>query len=217
MALDCAKRGGEGIMKGQFFPYKDENVSKSFPLVTYALIAINVVAFLWSLGDFENIISGYGFIPADFALLTLFTSMFLHGGFGHIFGNMWYLYLFGDNVEDRLGKARYIVFYLLSGIAAALVHYLTGPSSIIPTIGASGAISGVLGAYLVFFPKVRVHVASYYYSGTVPASAMIGFWFVLQLLLGTASLVGTGSGIAFWAHVGGFAFGYAVARIIAGK
>jgi len=205
----------KGMMKGQFFPYKDENVAKSFPAVTYALIAINVAAFLWSLSDFEHTISAYGFVPADFVLLTLFTSMFLHGGFGHIFGNMWYLYLFGDNVEDRFGKVKYVIFYLLSGLAAALVHYLTDINSTVPTIGASGAISGVLGAYLVFFPKVHVHVASYYYGGTVPAYAMIGFWFVLQLILGTVSLVGgQGSGIAFWAHIGGFAFGYAAAKII---
>ena len=208
MALD------KGSMKGQFFPYKDENVAKSFPAVTYALIAINVAVFLWSLSDFEHIISAYGFVPVNFVLLTLFTSIFLHGGVGHIFGNMWYLYLFGDNVEDRLGKAKYIVFYVLSGLAAALAHYLTDPSSIVPTIGASGAISGVLGAYLVLFPKVRVHVASYYYSGTVPASALVGFWFLLQLILGTASLAGSGSGIAFWAHIGGFVFGYAAAKVM---
>lgn len=221
MALETKRRTevrqiirSKGRMKGQFFPYKDENVAKSFPAVTYALIAINVAAFLWSLADFEHIIVAYGFVPANFVLLTLFTSMFLHGGVGHIFGNMWYLYLFGDNVEDRLGKVRYIIFYLLSGLAAVFVHFITDPSSAVPTIGASGAISGVLGAYLVFFPKVRVHVASYYYSGTVPASVMIGFWFILQLILGTASLAGTGSGIAFWAHIGGFAFGYVAAKIM---
>lgn len=200
-------------MKGQFFPYKDENPSKTFPAVTYALIIINVAVFLFSLTDFENVIRTYGFVPVNVALLTLVTSMFLHGGLDHIFGNMWYLHLFGDNVEDRFGKIKYVAFYLLSGLAAALVHYLTDPSSAIPTIGASGAISGVLGAYLVFFPAVRVHVASYFYSGTVPASAMIGLWFILQLLLGTASLAGRGSGIAFWAHVGGFVFGYAAARL----
>ncbi len=200
-------------MKGQFFPYKDENVSKSFPVVTISLIIINAAIFLLSLMDFEGVIARYGFVPADFVLITLFTSMFLHGGFDHIFGNMWYLYLFGDNVEDRLGKAKYIIFYLLSGLAAVFVHYLTNPTSAVPTIGASGAISGVLGAYLALFPKVRVHVASYYYSGTIPASLMIGLWFALQLMFGVASLAGRGSGIAFWAHIGGFAFGYAVARI----
>jgi len=201
-------------MKGQFFPYKDENVSKTRPYVTYALIIINVVVFFWSLFDYENIINAYGFKPADFAILTIFTSMFLHGGLDHIFGNMWFLWIFGDNVEDKFGKAKYIVFYLLSGIAATLTHYLTNLGSDIPTIGASGAISGVLGAYLAFFPKVRVHVASYYYHGTVPASYMLAFWFVLQLIFGAASFAGArGSGIAFFAHIGGFVFGYAVAYL----
>jgi len=201
-------------MKGQFFPYKDENVSKTKPYITYALIVINVTIFIWSLLDYENIINSYGFKPAEFAIITLFTSMFLHGGIDHIFGNMWFLWIFGDNVEDKLGKVKYIVFYLLSGIAAALVHYLTNIDSFIPTIGASGAISGVLGAYLAFFPKVRVHVASGYYHGTVPAYFMLVFWFVLQLIFGGASLLGgRGSGIAFWAHIGGFVFGYAAAFI----
>lgn len=200
-------------MKGQFFPYKDENVSKRRPYVTYALIAINVIVFFWSLTNFENIIETYGFKPAFASLLTIFTSMFLHGGFGHILGNMWYLFIFGDNVEDSLGRIRYILFYLASGIAATALHFLTNIGSGIPAIGASGAISGVLGAYLVMFPKVRVHVALYYYHGTVPASVMIGFWFALQLVFGAASLLGQGSGIAFWAHVGGFLFGAAVAWV----
>lgn len=201
-------------MKGQFFPYKDENVPKSKPILTYALISINVAVFLLSLTNFEGFVERYAFVPAAIAPVTLLTAMFLHSGLDHIFGNMWYLFLFGDNVEDRLGKARYLVFYLSSGLAATFVHWLTDPSSMVPTLGASGAISGVLGAYLVFYPRIRVHVASYYYSGTVPASAMIGLWFVLQLILGTVSLVGgAASGIAFWAHVGGFAFGAAVAWI----
>lgn len=199
-------------MKGQFFPYKDENISKSRPVITYALIAINVAVFLASLTNFEGFIDNYAFVPGAIVPITILTSMFLHGGFDHIFGNMWYLFLFGDNVEDRLGKIKYIIFYLLSGLAATLVHWLTDSTSLVPTLGASGAISGVLGAYLVFYPHVRVHVASYYYSGTLPASAMIGFWFVLQLILGTVSLVGgAASGIAFWAHVGGFVFGAAAA------
>lgn len=201
-------------LKGQFFPYKDENVAKTKPYITYALIAINVAIFLWSLTNYESIIDAFGFKPSEFLLVTLFTSMFLHGGLDHIFGNMWYLWIFGDNVEDKLGKAKYIIFYILSGIAATLTHYFTNLGSDIPTIGASGAISGVLGAYLAFFPKVRVHVFSWYYSGTVPASYMLGFWFLIQLIFGTASFVGgRGSGIAFWAHVGGFVFGYVIAKL----
>ncbi|MBI4018496.1 MAG: rhomboid family intramembrane serine protease [Candidatus Aenigmarchaeota archaeon] len=203
---------GFSSSKGQFFPYKDENVSKTTPYVTYALIAANVAIFLWSLTNFEYVINTYGFTPAAASLLTIFTSMFLHGGFDHIFGNMWYLWLFGDNVEDRMGKPLFIAFYLLSGIAATATHYITNFGSIVPAIGASGAISGVLGAYWVMFPHVRVHVFSYYYRGTVSAQLMIGFWFLMQLFFGTASLVGgAGSGIAFWAHVGGFVFGAAAA------
>ncbi len=201
-------------MKGQFFPYKDENIAKSKPYVTIALIAINIAVFIWSLFDYENIINAYGFTPAHFALVTVFTSMFLHGGLDHIFGNMWFLWLFGDNVEDKLGKAKYIMFYLASGVAATLTHFATNIGSAVPAIGASGAISGVLGAYLAFFPKVRVHVASGYYHGTVPAYVMLAFWFILQLIFGAVSFVGaSGSGIAFWAHIGGFVFGYVVARV----
>ncbi|MBI2232830.1 MAG: rhomboid family intramembrane serine protease [Candidatus Aenigmarchaeota archaeon] len=196
------------------FPYKDENVAKNIAHVTYALIALNVIIFVWSLTDFENIINTYGFTPAFPALITVFTSMFLHGGLDHLFGNMWFLFIFGDNVEDRLGKIKFILFYLASGIAATALHFLTNAGSIVPAIGASGAISGVLGAYLVMFPHVRVHVASYFYAGTVPAYVMIGFWFVLQFIFGAASLLGgVGSGVAFWAHVGGFLFGALVAWI----
>lgn len=203
-------------MKGQFFPYRDENPTKSRPYVTIALIIINVAVFIWSLFNFEPVIDAYGFKPADFALVTIFTSMFLHGGIDHIFGNMWFLFIFGDNVEDKLGKIRYVVFYLLAGIAATVTHFATNIGSTIPAIGASGAISGVLGAYLAFYPKVRVHVASGYYHGAVPAYFMLGFWFVLQLIFGAVSFVGArGSGIAFWAHIGGFVFGYAVAKIYA--
>ena len=143
-------------MKGQLFPYKDDNVAKSKPYVTYSIIVIAVIAFVWSLTDFENIINNYGFTPANFVLVTLFTSMFLHAGIEHLFGNLWYLWIFGDNVEDRFGRVKYILFYLVSGIAATITQYMTDPASAIPSIGASGAISGVLGAYLVFFPKVRV-------------------------------------------------------------
>ncbi|MBI2971707.1 MAG: rhomboid family intramembrane serine protease [Candidatus Aenigmarchaeota archaeon] len=204
-------------MKGQFFPYKDDNVAKSRPYVTYAIIAMAVAAFVWSLTDFEHIINTYGFIPADFVLLTLFTSMFLHGGIGHIFGNMWFLFLFGDNVEDKFGKIGYVMFYLASGLAAALVHYLSDTASIIPTIGASGAISGVLGAYAVFFPHAKVHtIGPFYQRFTLPAYAMLGLWFAMQFL----GLFGSGGGIAFWAHIGGFVFGAGIAaayRAMKGK
>ena len=204
-------------MKGQFLPYKDENVSASRPYITYTLIAINIIIFIVSLFDYENIINTFGFTPAQFSIVTIFTAMFLHGGIDHLFGNMWFLFIFGDNVEDRMGKAKYIIFYLAAGVAATMTHFVTNIGSTIPSIGASGAISGVLGAYLAFFPKVRVHVASGYGSTTVPAYVMLLFWFVLQLIFGAVSFAGgTGSGIAFWAHVGGFVFGYVIGRIYMG-
>jgi membrane associated rhomboid family serine protease len=201
-------------MKGQFFPYKDKNVSKHFPYVTYSLIALNVIVFILSLSGFEQVIETYGFTPAHFLLLTLFTSLFLHGGIDHLFGNMLYLYLFGDNVVDTFGRVIYLLFYLAAGIVAALAQFATDPTSTIPTIGASGAISGVLGAYIILFPKVKVRVASYFWSGRVSALYLIGFWFVLQLVWGAFSFLGDqGSGIAFFAHVGGFVFGAAVTYI----
>ena len=205
-------------MKGQFLPYKDENVASKFPVVTTGLIIINVIVFIWSLLDFENVIASYGFTPALFLPLTLLTSMFLHGGIDHIFGNMLFLHIYGDNVEDKLGRIKYIIFYLLAGLAAAVVHFLTGPSSPIPTIGASGAISGVLGAYLVLFPHVKVRTLMGYgffvRSVRLPAYVLIGFWFLMQLVFGGISLLGgTGSGIAFFAHVGGFVFGYGVLKL----
>ena len=141
--------------------------------------------------------------------------MFLHGGFDHIFGNMWYLWLFGDNIEGVLGKIHYLFFYFLSGTAATGAHYLTNIGSAIPAIGASGAISGVLGAYLVFFPKVKVGVYSRYSGMTeIPAFGLLALWFLMQLLFSSISLLGgAGSGIAFSAHAGGFIFGYIYAQV----
>jgi membrane associated rhomboid family serine protease len=191
-------------MKGQFFPYYDTESRKKFPYVTVSLIAVNVIIFLISLLDFENIIMNFGFIPIHFSVITIFTSMFLHGGFDHIFGNMWYLWIFGDNVEEFFGKVKYTIIYFLSGLSATFFHWLSGPLSAVPSIGASGAISGILGSYIVLYPKAGVVTGG----GHLPAYFVIGFWFVLQLIFGAVSLVGeTGSGIAFWAHVGGFVFG----------
>jgi len=198
-------------MKGQFFPYYDTEPRKKFPVVTVVLILINVVVFLISLLDFENIINNFGFIPAQASIITIFTSMFLHGGWDHIFGNMWYLWIFGDNVEDYFGKIKYTLLYFLSGIGATFFDWLSNTTSTVPSIGASGAISGVLGAYLVLYPKAGVVVSG---GGRLPAYFVIGFWFVLQLIFGAVSLVGeTGSGIAFWAHVGGFIVGAAITLI----
>jgi len=202
-------------MKAQFFPYKDENVTRGVQHVTIGLILLNTLIFLISLSDFENIILTYGFTPASFTVITIFTSMFLHGGFDHLFGNMWYLYLFGDNVEEKFGSLWYLLFYLCSGVFAILIQWLTDPLSTVPTIGASGAISGILGAYIVLFPKVKVRVIGPFYTTyKVSAMLMIGFWFIMQLMFGAISFVGgTGSGIAFWAHVGGFVFGFITTKI----
>jgi membrane associated rhomboid family serine protease len=196
-----------------FFPLSDENPRQS-RLITLVLIVLNIGIFLFSLQDFDFIILSFGFIPAYANALTAFTSMFLHGGFDHLLGNMWYLWIFGDNIEGVFGKIHYLFFYLASGFAAVGAHYLTNTGSLIPTIGASGAISGVLGAYLVLFPQARIRVYSRYTGvARVPAITMLGLWFLIQLLFSATSLFGeTGSGVAFAAHAGGFAFGYLYAQ-----
>lgn len=193
--------------KAQFFPLKDENPRQKFPFVNFLFIGINVVVFIFSLTSFEYFIETYGFTPAKFSILALFTSMFLHGGIAHIFGNMWFLHIFGDNVEDKFGHFKYVIFYILSGIAASLLHLLLNIGSNAPAVGASGAISGVLGAYVVMFPNVKVHVIGSFYHGMVSAKFMLGIWFLFQLVSGTFSLFGAQSGIAFFAHIGGFVFG----------
>jgi membrane associated rhomboid family serine protease len=199
-------------MRGQFFPYKDDNPTKAFPIVTVLLILVNVVVFILSMFDYENIIMAFGFIPMYPSLITIISSMFLHGGIDHIFGNMWYLWIFGDNVEDRLGKIKYLALYFFSGFAATFAHFMTNLGSEVPSIGASGAISGVLGSYLVMSPQARVHVGR---GATMPSYIVIGFWFVIQFFFASASLFGvSGSNVAFWAHVGGFVFGFAVTKLL---
>jgi len=202
-------------MRGQFLIYGDDNPSKSRPYVTYGLIAANVLVFIWSLTDFEGIISRWGFIPVQFSFLTMLTSTFLHGSPDHIFGNMLFLYIFGDNVEDRFGRGRFLAFYLLGGMFAAFIQYATDPLSSVPTIGASGAISAILGAYLAMFPHARVKVAGFFYQPMAfRAEVVIGLWFVVQFVWGITSFVGgAGSNIAFWAHIGGFAFGYIITKL----
>lgn len=194
--------------KAQFFPLKDDNPSKTVPFVNWIIIAINVIVFVISFGNLEGFANAYGFKPAEFSFFAVFTSMFLHGGIAHIFGNMWFLYIFGDNVEDFFGHFKYFIFYILSGVAASILHYFLNLGSAIPAVGASGAISGVLGAYIILYPHVRVYVAGYFWHvGKVSALFMLGMWFLLQLISGTFSLFGAQSGIAFFAHIGGFIFG----------
>ncbi len=193
-------------------PVQDIVHRRTFPYVNVALIVVNVVAFFLSLTNFEYIIYTYGFTPAQGSVITVLTSMFLHGGFDHIIGNMWYLWIFGDNVEDRFGHTGYIMLYLFFGVIAAATQYFIDPSSQVPMIGASGAISGIMGAYVVLFPRAKVNVIAGYFLTTLPAILMIGFWFLLQLLLGVQSFTGgVGSGVAYGAHIGGFLAGMAVA------
>ena len=193
----------------QFFPYEDINKPEHKPVITIALIITNTIIFIWSLTNFREIIYAYGFTAATPALTTAITSMFLHGGFGHLLGNMWYLWLFGDNIEDKFGKIKYIAIYLSSGMIALATQYLTDPTSQLPVIGASGAISGLLGAYLVLFPKVKVKtIGPFYQIYRIKAKYLIALWFAIQIILGTLSIIGdSASNIAFFAHIGGFLAG----------
>ena len=202
-----------------FFPYKDDNPRVLFPFVTFGIIILNVLIFL---GQFwissndpdigKSLVYMYGFVPAEFTPLTIFTSMFMHGGFAHIIGNMWFLYIFGDNVESILGHVKYFIFYLACGIGAALAQFFVEPASQVPMIGASGAVAGVLGAYMIRFPKARVHVLAviiiFITTFVVPAQIVLGLWFLMQLSGGLGSLgVDTTGGVAWFAHIGGFIIG----------
>src|ERR1700752_1726750 len=195
-------------------PLRDVIPSRTTPFITVTIIALNAVAWLIEVtmpADFlREFIQVYGVVPADLHPATLVTSMFLHGSWSHILGNMWYLWIFGDNVEDRLGHGRYIVFYLLCGVAAAFGQIAMDPASTLPTIGASGAIAGVMGAYFVLYPRSRVltliPLIIFWEVIELPATILLGFWFVMQLFSagGIAATSGTGGGIAFAAHVTGF-------------
>jgi membrane associated rhomboid family serine protease len=207
-----------------FLPLYDDNPIRRVPIVTYLLIGSCVAIFLWQLGqDADDVAYSYGMIPAalfgtkdlppDLAVIppwaTIFTSMFLHAGWLHLGGNMLFLWIFGNNIEDVLGPVRYLLLYLLSGVAAAMGQALADPSSAVPMIGASGAIAGVLGAYLLLYPNANVHVLVLIIIIlriiTVPAWIMLSLWFAAQLVSGLFS--SSGAGVAFWAHVGGFVTG----------
>ena len=201
-------------------PLRDTIPSRTFPVVNFTIIAANVLVFFYelSLGSrFEAFLYSYGLVPRDFVLASLVTSMFLHGGWLHLLGNMLYLYIFGDNVEDRLGHVRYLVFYLLCGVAAGAAQAWTSPHSGLPMVGASGAIAGVSGAYFLFFPTSRVvtlvPIFIFLQVVEVPAVFFLAIWFIWQFLSGVATLgerSGMG-GVAFWAHVGGFLAGMILA------
>jgi membrane associated rhomboid family serine protease len=203
----------------------DNSTRRGVPLVTYALIVVNVLFFLVELSGGDAIIMQWAFVPsrflanpvADFA--TLFTSMFMHGGWVHLGGNMLYLWIFGDNVEDRLGSGKYLVFYLLCGLGATFAQLAFSLDSNIPNLGASGAIAGVLGAYLVMFPKGSVRVLQGQRVIPMPALIVIGFWFVLQLFSSLGSIANTADtgGVAYMAHVGGFIAGFVLTYVFQGN
>ncbi len=220
-------------------PLKDDIPSRRFPFVTYSIIAVNIVVFMFKATMSKEQLQAFfelvAVIPAEYTaflrgepvpLLKLlaapFASMFLHGGWMHLFGNMWFLYLFGDNVEDAMGHSRFLLFYLLTGLAATVAHIFVNPLSPIPIVGASGAISGVVGAYFLMFPTARVLtlVPIFFFVDIVllPAVVFIGMWFLFQFWSGLLSLaVPHLGGVAWWAHIGGFIAGLILAPIMREK
>ena len=207
------------------FPLRDSEKSASTPFVTVGLILVNLLAFFYelSLDDFSlnHFLAQWGTVPRDFEFMDIFTSMFLHGGWIHVIGNVWFLWIFGDNIEDILGHTNYLIFYLLCGLAGGLLHVVFNSNSAVPAIGASGAISGVMGAYLARFPRSRIHTLLFFFifatTIEVPAMLMIGYWFVVQLFSGFGHLAMAGGdrgGTAWFAHIGGFVAGMALIRIL---
>jgi len=202
-----------------FFPYKDDNPRVLYPYITFGIIYSNLFIFLYQLFLSSsgpelsiNIISKFGFIPNEFNFLTIFSSIFLHGGIGHFVANMWFLYIFGDNVESILGHVKYLFFYLTCGFIAMMGQYFINPASTIPIIGASGAIAGILGAYMISFPKAKVHIFVmlfiFFTTFIVPAKLVLGVWFLIQLNGGLSDLgLISRGGIAWFAHIGGFTSG----------
>ena len=220
-------------------PLRDDQPVFSTPFVNYFLIALNVLIFLFELsvgmqsrGDLNALMFQFGVVPVKevglltgipsfspgAALVPILTSMFLHASWGHVIGNMWFLWIFGDNVEDYLGHFKYLVFYLLSGVAASFTHILLNSNSTIPSVGASGAIAGVLGAYFILYPRARVLTwFPLFFLFYLPAWLMLGYWFLFQFLSGAATSIAetsqTTGGVAFWAHVGGFVAGIILVKL----
>ena len=224
------------------FPLRDENPTQITPVVTVVIIALNVLAWLFvqRAGSGEAFLSSlcsYGAIPGEItgrilegswvplgeaecrigglSLFALVSSMFMHGSWMHLIGNMWFLWIFGNNIEDSMGHGRFVAFYLATGLIASGAHILSALDSGVPTVGASGAISGVMGAYIVLYPKARVHTLIFLFFFVrvvvLPAVALLGLWFAMQLLQGLS--VGNGVGVAFWAHIGGFVAGVGLIRL----
>ena len=232
------------------FPYRDENQTQRTPIINYLLIALNVIVWLFVEGAgspmaLARAVCDLGLIPGELTgalppgtrfpmgdglvcltdpgrqISHVFTSMFLHGSWMHLIGNMWFLWVFGDNIEDSMGRVRYAIFYLVCGVAAAMTQVLLNPSSVIPMVGASGAISGVMGAYLVLYPRVRVYalliLGFFFTSIALPAWTMLVYWAAIQLVSGVFGLFASEStgGVAFWAHVGGFLAGVILIKLFA--
>jgi len=212
-------------------PLKDDNPTRTFPFINIALIVVNVLVFLYQASlpphAYKAFLLANATIPAripaflaghlgfHMAFYPLFTSMFLHGGLMHLLGNMLFLYIFGDNIEDSFGHFPYLIFYLFCGIGSGLVHVLFNLNSSLPAIGASGAISGVMGAYAVLFPRAKVLMLFFIFLIPVPAVLVLGYWFVLQFLAGIGQLGAAATGgVAFWAHIGGFVNGLLVALVV---
>jgi rhomboid family protein len=211
-------------------PLKDINPTKSFPFVNVLLIAANVLVFFYQITLAPHAAKAFllanatiparlpaflaGHAPASVALVPLFSSMFLHGGLMHLLGNMLFLYIFGDNVEDAFGHIGYLFFYVLCGIGSGLIHVMFNWGSPVPALGASGAISGVMGAYAVMFPSHRILTFFFIFLIPVPAILILGYWFVLQFVAGINGLgMATAGGVAWWAHIGGFLMGVVIAWV----
>jgi membrane associated rhomboid family serine protease len=213
-------------------PIRDQLPTRRAPVMNYILIAANILVYglMWLSGpNQDSLVYQFALIPASFSagpslgdIGDMFTSMFMHAGLLHLAGNMLYLWIFGDNVEDSMGSFKYLAFYLVGGVVASVTHILTNPGSQVPTVGASGAIAAVLGAYLVLYPHSRVltliPLGFFMRMTLVPASIVLGLWFVLQLFNGVLSLgAGDVGGVAFWAHIGGFIAGVILGKLLAGS
>ena len=216
-------------------PLRDENPARTTPYIVYALLAVNIIAFLYNgpLHQHGNPLAGYALVPAELMggkdygpptpvapWVTIFTAMFLHANILHIAGNMLYLWIFGNNIEDALGHIKFLIFYLVCGVGAALAQVFVSPASQIPMVGASGAIAGVLAAYLVLFPRARIISLVFIYIIVLPASVVLGFWIVLQVLSSLITVASGGAnqgGVAYAAHIGGFATGLILILLLGGR
>lgn len=210
-------------------PIRDHNPSGKLPFVTYSLIAVNIIVFFFTFtlpnGELRSFINNYAVVPNLITqgqnLYTLLTSLFLHGGLAHLFGNMLFLHIFGDNLEDRLGHFKYLLFYLITGLGASGLQILINTGSTIPSLGASGAIAGVMGGYLVLYPRREIEILIPFgfvlRTATVPAYFMLFYWFIFELISGFGSLAymnQSSGGIAYFAHVGGFATGWLLIKLL---